>query len=266
MAAGNALQLFLDPPAGAERWRVLRKGTDSFKGPDDTDAVVLEGDARHFIDTESLKNDQAAFYRPFYWINGAWVAGETNHGTPTATYEDHSTDTVSFLRDRLERGLLVECERGDLSAELGYVQVYTAPPSLDQNIRWPLVTVQLDGEGQGDRAIGEDIGDSYFDDDGWFDSEGYLAFVKVSIVAWALNSDERIDLRKALRRILVANLPVLDGSGFQQVEFTFSDHDAVSGEFNAPVYQALCNFQCLAPVRVSHRVGTITSVTSTLHD
>uniref|UniRef100_A0AAU6W1U6 Uncharacterized protein n=1 Tax=Pseudomonas phage Touem01 TaxID=3138548 RepID=A0AAU6W1U6_9VIRU len=267
IAIGNALQVVIEPPKGAKYWRVLRKGSDSFSGVDDEFALnVFEGENRSFVDTESLTNEVMAFYKPYYRVGDAWIEGASNYGTPAAIYVDHSTDVPSFLRDRIEAGMLVEVQRGSFVTDLGYIQVFTAPPSLEQNIQLPVITVQLDHESPGERAIGEDIYGDEFDDDGWEDSEGWLAAVNVSIVCWSLNSDERVEMRRALRRVLVANLGVLDSKGIQQVSFNLTDIDAVSGEFNAPMYQVMCNFSCVAPVRVSGRVGVIEDVDVTVRD
>lgn len=261
IAVGNALRLFLEPPAGATKWRVLRKGSDTIASFDDPSALlVFEGETKFFVDAASLPNEVMAFYKPFYWVNGAWVAGQGSSGTPAAIYEDHSTDVVAFLRERLEAGLQVEVQRGNFNTELGYIQVYTAPPSLEQNLMFPCVTVELNDEGRGESGIGEDIGSDEDDEE----SEGWLEDVSVSMVAWSLNPLERIELRKALRRLLLANLPVLDDHGIQQVSFRFSDVNAVNGEFGAPVYQVLCNLSCVAPARVSARVSTIQDVVVTL--
>lgn len=264
---GNALRIFVEPPTGAKYWRVLRKASDTFEGgPDDEYATaVYEGENKSFVDALSLPNEQMAFYKPFYRIGSEWIAGATGSGTPAATFQDHSTDVISVLRERLEAGMLVEVERGNIVTELGYVQVYTAPPSLEQNLQLPLVTVELDHEGPGERGIGEDIYGDEFDGDDWADSEGWLASVSASIVAWSLNSDERIEMRKALRRILLANLPVLEAAGIQQVSFSFTDVNAVNGEFGAvPMYQVVCNFTCIAPARISAHVGSIEDVEVTV--
>lgn len=264
--AGNALRLFLQPPAGAVSWRVLRKGADDFTDQNDPAAfLVYDGDEKIIVDAEFLTNEVMVFYRPFYFDGTTWTAGPTNHGTPTATYADHSTDVLAFMRDRLERGLLVEVQRGNLTHELGYVQVYTAPPALEQSLRFPLVTIHLDNESPGVRGIGENISGDEFDEVGfqWEESEGWLADVQLSIIGWSLNSDERIELRKCIRRIIIANMPVLATRGIIQVNLTQQDVDAVNGEFGAPVYQVMSSFSCLAPVRVSDQVGAIRVVTLT---
>ena len=155
---GNALRLFIEPPADAVRWRVLRKGSDTFSGdPEDPSALVAyEGDERVVVDAAHLQNEVMAFYRPFYLsFAGIWTPGPTAYGTPASIYEEHTTDVMSLVRERLEAGLKVEVERGSLVHELGYVQVYTAPPSQEQNLLFPLVTITLSSESSDVRAVGE---------------------------------------------------------------------------------------------------------------
>lgn len=264
--AGNALRLFVEPPAGAVRWKILRKGSDSFSGHDDPSALVAyEGDERVIVDSSYLQNDVMAFYKPFYTADGlAWTAEATASGTPSATYEDQTTDVLSFLRERLEAGLQVEVQRGSLVNELGYVQVYTAAPSLERDLKFPLVTLHLDSEDPTARVLGEAIGHDDFDaiGDEWTESEGWLSSVVVSVIGWSLNADERIELRKAIRRVIVANLGVFADRGWQQVSVSLRDMDAVSGEYSAPVYQVMGTFTCVAPVVVSGRVGTMKTLIS----
>lgn len=257
LPVGNALRLFIQPPAGAVRWKVLRNGNGIFSGHDDTlAAVAYEGDDHVTLDTAFLQNEVMAFYRPFYTSDGVtWDAGPVANGTPAATYEEFSTDVMSLLRERLEAGLLVEVQRGNLISEFGYVQVYTAAPSLESDLRMPLVTLHLDSEEPAERGIGEYIGGDGFDVIGseWQESEGWLARVNISMIGWSLNADERIELRKALRRIVVANLSVFEAAGFATVNLSQQDVDAVSGEYPAPIYQVMNTFTCLAPVRVGSR-------------
>lgn len=259
MAIGNALRVFLTPPTGAEYWRVLRKGTDDIVDESDAGAIVaFEGDHRIFIDSAYLTNEVRAYYVPFYRINGAWVRGQSGYGTPTPTYEDYSTEVVSVLRDRLEAGLAVEVQRGNLMNELGYIQVLTAPPNMNMNIQLPLVTVTLEGESRDLRGIGEDTMGDFLeaDSDEWLEHEGWLAGVQVSIVGWSLNPDERIELRKAIRRVIVGNLTVLADKGMLLPNLSLKDDDAVNGEFgDTPMYLVTGFFTCTAPVRVGHMAG-----------
>lgn len=264
MAIGNALRLYLAPPAGAEYWRVLRKGTADITGLDDDNAVLAyEGDNRVFIDSAFLQNEVKAFYRPFYRINGDWVPGEVADGTPASTYEDYSTEVLGLVRERLEAGLMVEVERQTILNDLGYIQVMTAPPSMSQNISFPLVTVTLEDESPSGRGIGEDTVGDYFDDDDdlWLEQEGWLANVRLSIVGWSLNPTERIELRKAIRRVMVANFTVFADKGVSLPHLSLSDTDAVNGEFETPLYLVNGDFTCTAPVRVGHMAaGTIVDV------
>lgn len=265
VAIGNALKLFLTPPANAEYWRVLRKGTDDIADENDPYALVAyEGDDRAFTDCVSLQNDVRAYYTPFYRINGAWVRGQGNYGTPSATYVDASTEVLSLVRDRLEAGLTVEVERGNLMNELGYIQVLTAPPSMNMNISFPLVTVTLEEESPSVRGIGEDLTGQFTDveDETWLEEEGWLANVRLNMVGWSLNPDERIELRKAIRRVIVGNLNVFAAKGIVLPQLTLSDTDAVNGEFGeTPLYLVSGDFTCTAPVRVGHMAGgTITDI------
>lgn len=251
---GNALRLFIQPPATAVAWRVLRKDADSFSGPDDADALIAyEGDEKIFIDCNSIQNEVPQFYKPYYTANGTtWTAGATATGTATADYKDYTTDVLQLVRDRLEAGLYVECQRQNFLTETGSIAVYTAAPSLERDLRLPLVTVHLESEEPGDRALGENISGDTFDSIGiaWEESEGWLASTTLTIIGWSLNSDERIELRKALRRIIIANLEVFSAAGIEQVNFTQSDIDAVNGEYPAQIYQVMCNFTCVSPIRV----------------
>lgn len=259
VAIGNALKLYLTPPANAEYWRVLRKGTDDIADENDPYALVAyEGDDRAFVDCASLQNEVRAYYTPFYRINGAWVRGQGNYGTPVSIYEDASTDVLSLVRDRLEAGLTVEVERGNLMNELGYIQVLTAPPAVHMNISFPLVTVTLEEESPSVRGIGEDVSGQYTDeeDDTWLEEEGWLANVRLNMVGWSLNPDERIELRKAIRRVIVGNLNVFAAKGIVLPQLSLSDADAVNGEYgDTPLYLVAGDFTCTAPVRVGHMAG-----------
>lgn len=264
LAVGNALRVFLEPPAGALMWRVLRKGADTFVDQDDPDAFrVCEGDEKSFVDFEYLQNGSVYHYRAFYWNGMDWTASASATGTPNATYEDCSTDALVVVRDRINAGLQAEVARGTLRPKSGSIQVLTAPPVME-DVRWPLVTVQLVNEGPGERGIGEILEPDEFDGIGydWSDNEGWLARVQLAITAWSMNPDERITLRQVLRRLVVANLPVFDDAGIQQVEFSQQDFDAVGGEYPAPVYQSMGTFNCLAPVSVGGDVPAIRDVIS----
>jgi hypothetical protein len=263
LPVGNALRLFIEPPAEFDRWRVLRKSTDTIASADDPSALVVhDGDERIFIDAAFLKNDERAYYRPFYSLDDGvtWVPGASAYGTPVSSYAETTTDVLGFLRDRMEAGLTEEVRRGNLVNDLGYIQVYTAAPSLERDLAFPLVTMHLEKESPSDRAIGEDIDAIGIGQD----DEGWLQDVTVAVIGWSLNGDERIELRKAIRRIVLANMAVFSDKGWLLINLTAEDVDALGGEYPAPLYQAVFSFSCVAPVRVTGApdIPTIASIIS----
>lgn len=267
LSIGNAVRLLLEPPAGAVRWKVLRKGSDSFTGHDDDESfLAYDGNDKAIVDCDFLLNDVPSFWRPFYTADGGatWEAGPTATGTPRASYDELTTDVFSLVRDRLEAGLRVEVERQVIAAELGFVQVFPSPPGVHDDLRFPLVTMHLESEARAESAIGEYIGGDEFDAAAfdWGDQEGWLASVHLQIATWSTNADERVELRKALRRIVVGNLSVFDAAGITQVGFEMSDVDYLNGEFGAPVYQTMANFSCQAPVRVGGRITAVRDISA----
>ncbi len=184
-------------------------------------------------------------------------------GTPSATYADATTDVLSFLRERIESGLKVEVDRGNLINDLGYIQVFNAAPSLERDLKFPLVTIHMESEEPSIRGMGDEFAD-YFDslDDEWVEVEGWLASVRLTVIGWSLNGDERIELRKALRRIVVGNLPVFASKGWQQIEFSQQDIDAVNGEYAANIYQVMNTFTCVAPVVITSGVDLVRDISS----
>jgi len=86
--------------------------------------------------------------------------------------------------------------------------------------------------------------------------------VRVTVVGWSLNSDQRIELRKAIRRLIIGNLDVFDGFGWAEVSLSLQDIDAINGEYPAQLYQAVGTFSCVAPVRVGGPVAAISQVIS----
>lgn len=264
--AGNALQVSLAPPAGVLLWRLLRKGNDTFAGEADPQALVAyEGTELTITDAAAgLVNEAPAFYKVYYWNGDAWTASATVSGTPRATYADASTDALSLVRDRLEAGLKVEVARGTFRPAAGYIQVLTAPPVAEE-VELPIVTVHLENERPAERGLGEMIAPDELDglSGKWIEHEGWLADVRIEVTAWSLNPDERIALRKAVRRILVANLAIFDAAGLVEVAFEQSDRDLINGEFAAPVYQAMTNFSCQAPVIVTSESDPVADVVLT---
>ena len=254
IAAGAALRIFLTPPVGAIAWRILRLPTDTFAGPSDPLATLVHaGTSKSVLDDGGLIDGSLYWYRIYYWSGTAWTASESVSASPSATYTDESEDALTVLRDRLEAGLLVEVQRGHLVHVDGAIPVLTAPPVYDDT-RFPVVTVHLQNESPAERYIGENLtGDD--NDIDWFsgtstDSQGWLAETTLTVMGWALNPDARKDLRKAIRRVIVANLPVFDEHGLLNVSFTQQDTEDFTA-YSAPVYQVMTTVTCKTPILVS---------------
>lgn len=254
---GNALRLHLRPPAGALRWRVVRRADAAFSGPapDDAQVVVFEGSEKVFLDTAFVMNDVLLFYRAYYFTSAdesVYTESNVASGMSVSNYREQSEDVLTFLRERLLVGLQVEVQRGTLSHIDNYIPVYNAAPALETDIRFPLVTIHLESDDPTERGIGEVLAPDVFDSIGdiWGESEGWIAATRLTVIGWSQNSDERIELRKALRRLVIANLQVFASKGWQQIEFGQQDIDSIDGEFPVPLFQVLGNFTCLAPVVV----------------
>lgn len=262
LSVGNAIRVILDPPDGSLYWRILRNTTGTFSGEaDPSSMLVYEGVENFAVDTGSLQNGTPYYYCAFYWNGSTWAADTAASCTPNATYQDSSTDVLSVVRDRIDAGLQVEIARGTLVPQSGEIKVLTAPPFF-QDTRWPVVTVHLLSEAPAERGLGEVLVPDNFDfsDGEWNEGEGWLARVQLAVIGWSENPDERISLRQALRRLIVANLSVFDSKGMIEIEFSQQDVDAISGEYPAPVYQSAGTFTCTAPILVGDQVDEITDV------
>lgn len=266
IAAGNAIRIFLQPPATAKSWRILRKTTDSFVDQNDPTSVkVFDGDEVVVVDTIGLINEIPYFYKPFYFDGTVYTAGASQSGTPAARYGDLSVDVLSFVRERIELGLKTEIKRGTLIHKNKAIPVFTAPPVFEESV-WPLVTVHLQNDAPGERALGEVIAEDTFDSvAGWTETEGWLANVSLQIIGWAQNPDERIALRQALKRIIIANLPVFDSKGIVEPAFSQQDTEDFSS-YNAPVYQCVGTFTCIAPTLVGANFSEVQQVISTIKE
>jgi hypothetical protein len=253
LAAGNALRVLLAPATGASRWRLLRKDVDAFSGWDDATAlVVFDGnDAKAITDVSGLINGEQVFYRLYSLVDAAWVdSGVSVAATPTADMVDLGTDVLELVRSRLEAGFKVYCDRGTLKIDSGFIPVLNASPQVEET-PLPIVTVHLQNQGTEVRGIGEMIAVDVFDDDTaeWLSVEGGLDRVQLTIVCWSINSDTRIVMRKALRAILQANLPVWDAAGLVTPSWSMQDLEDYQ-TYQVPMFQTVCTLDCLAPAAV----------------
>lgn len=263
LPAGNAIRFFVTPPDGAITVRVLRRTADAFTGHDDAGAFRVSESLDHYVvDTTALVNGQTYFYKPYALVGASWVAGPAVSCKPEAIYEDWSTAVVEIVRDRLAAGLVVEIQRGALQHDLGKIPVLIASPTFEDT-KWPVVTIHVGSDSSDNRFIGETIEPDWFDfiGDEWVGTEGWLSRVQLNIAGWALNADVRSALRKAIKRILIANLPVFDDKGMFEISMTQQDVDDFQS-YSAPVYQSICQFSCLARSAVTSVEGPIREVIS----
>lgn len=263
LAIGDALRVFWSAPTNAARTIVLRKATNDISGPADTGAKVVhdsrDTDVVSALDIGAV-NGTTFYYRDYHHDGATWVdGGVTLAGMSASTYVDESADPLSLVRDRLAAGLAVEVQRGNLMHETGAIPVLTAPPVFEET-RWPVVTIHLQDESPAERFLGETYGADTTDGTDWAEREGWLGKQSLDIMGWSLNPDERVELRKALRRILVGNLPVLDAQGLTSVDIRFSDMEDFES-YNAPVYQVRATLSANFPVQVGGSVPAIVDIT-----
>lgn len=269
---GNAVRVVLAPSAAAIKTRVLRKTTNNISGATDaTASIVYENNGSYFVDSTGLTNGTEYFYGAYEWINGAWAAAGSAAGiTPNATANFQGPDPLSLLCDRLDEGLqaeIVEQAAASSTPALTHannrIPVFSAPPQED-NVQWPCVTVHLRSDATSGRGLGEGIANDFLDTDSgdWTSLEGALFRNDLEIICWSLNPDERIALRKAVKKVLLGNLPVFDDAGMVNIDLSAGDTEDFES-FSAPVYQTTFTMSCLAPGAVDSSVAPITSVTMT---
>jgi len=252
-AVGNAIKIFLAPPASAVGWILLRNLSGAFAAQNDPSAAtIFSGNGETYIlDVFALVNGTRYYYGVFYFDGAAWTAGNVVSATPNVSYSDQSVDVLGIVRDRLDVGLQNEIALGTLTPACGVIAVLNAPPVFEET-NWPVITVHVASDGSGERAGGDLIFPDAFDPVAglWNESQGWLARVQLTVVGWSKNPDERIALRKALRKIVIGNLEVFDRVGMIAIDFSQSDVDELSA-YPAPVYQSMCSFSCEAPAGVA---------------
>ena len=267
MPAGTAVQVFLQPPTGARKWRLLRKGSDTFSGYDDPAAALIteSSDEKTILDMQGLANGQLYYYRAYYWNGTAWSATATVSATPGLAFADVGPDPLLIVRQRIDDGLRGLVKRGDLKHPKGHIQVLASLPSID-DVVLPVVTVALKGDGPIERGIGDGISSGLYDEDlnEWQDVEGWFARVSLEVNAWTFNVEERISLRRAIRALVIANLSVFDSAGLQLIEFSQSDADDPA-TYGAPMFISNGVFSCTVPAAVTYDEAAIREVISTLH-
>lgn len=268
LAVGNAVQIAVQPPETALRWRVLRNTTGVFPAFDDPASILIRDvsstEPGQFIDYSNLVNGTLYYYQAFYWDGSAWSTDAPVGVTPATTYQDDSVDPLSIMVARMQAGINAEVARNALKPTDGKIAVLSAPPVFEDT-RFPVVSVHLQSEAPMNRALGEEIANDTFDNQsGLFDDhEGWVAKTQLQIVGWSLNADERIELRKAIRRIILANLAVFEEAVMMQIEFSQQDVEDFT-TYSASVYETVGTFSCMTPLSVNVQRDTVADVVSTV--
>lgn len=265
LAIGNAVRIVLAPPAGATRWRLLRKPADNFSGQDDPAALVVLDSKQTIstVDRQSLTNTTTYFYRAYYLAGATWTESATVPVTVTADYQEVTDDVLTMVIDRLNLGLFVELQRGKLKHPNGRIPVLPAFP-FGKEIAWPVVTVHLSSDGSDGRGIGETLMPDEFDGDDWEIGEGWLSRVRLDVIGWSQNPIERASIRQAIRRVIIANLPVFDSAGMVQIDMSQMDAEEPHGEKNTVIYKSVGSFSCVAPVQIISKQDEIVDVELTV--
>lgn len=236
--------------------RLLRRVDASFAGPNDPNAAkVYEGTEEPPFTDIGVTDATQYYYKDYGFDGAAWLDNDAppQSVTPNATYEEGTLDVRKLLKARLAAGFAQEIARGLLPLKttverpVAAVKLLLAPPDSREN-QWPVCSIHLDSESPIDRGVGEDItGNTAVDQ-----SEGWLAQPIFAIEAWSQNADERHELQRSIRRILQANLSVLNDLGVAQVEFDSKDVDflAPQSPFGITVYCTSFGLRCKVPTFV----------------
>jgi len=245
VAVGNAISIFLAPPTGVEFWRVIRNETGSFGNQND-DVLIYEGSDKLIIDTAAIENNVTYFYTPFYWNGTVWLRGNTKSLASQFLIFDRSTDVLSLVRDRLDRGLNNFITRGDLAHASGQVNVLIASPQIE-GVDFPIVTVHLESDNDQERFINDDAFADIENKDGTVTATtGYLSNVTLEIVSRHLNADERNEYRDAIKAVLIGNIEVFESKSLSEIRYQFQDSEEFE-RYPAPFYFSRCTMACLAP-------------------
>lgn len=265
LSAGNAVKLVLRLSTGSAYQRILCKTSDTFTGPDDPNALMVVDlcSSDFWVDArDSLVNGVPVFYRAYEWIATNWVDIGGSFGvTPATSYVPDVLDVQEFVRARVQLGITAAVARQQLFPPSGAIEVVTAPFGLSETTTFPTISVHLENTGPDVRGLGDEVeGDLFVSPDTWYATEGWLAQTSLNIVGVSQNADERIQLRKVLRQIIQANLPVFSGVGMSLIEFRQSDSEEFV-ENNTPLYRTNGSFNAVAPAWIRSPAGIIDEIT-----
>lgn len=267
---GTAASLTLGLSADAEAWRLLRRPDEDFDATDGATVVIASGEPTGelipILDYADLTNGVPAYYRLDERVDGAWVpSGDTAEIVPAYLAEPlyRSPDLASLMRDRLASALKAEVVAGRLRHESGEIPVLTAYPQID-SARLPLVTVILTDRRAEVRGIGEIVTPDLWEGGAWDSFEGWLDRSTIQIGVWSLNHVDRLQLRDAVQRAILLNLPILDDAGFTLPDLSESDTQDFE-TFGAPVYQSIFTLSALHAALVRTVTPAIRIVEATVN-
>ncbi|WP_293372304.1 hypothetical protein [Nevskia sp.] len=264
--AGDAVILQMQQAPGGDDVprRVLRRTDAAFAGPADPDATLIYQGANPRVVDLRASNGSTWYYKAFDLVDGVFVdnASPAVQATPQSRYQPLGVDFEAVLKARLELGLQQEMTRGLLRVKLLGRNGAQPPlkiavvygPAVFGETDWPVVSVQLKNNAPGERGIGETLfGGSEFEGESW------LAMQSVEIAAWTQNPDQRREMRLALTRIVIANLPVLEALGVVVGDPRVSVMDFLdNGQFLVPVYTAVVSFSAQVPEGIAATInGTV---------
>ena len=249
LPAGNAIHVIVRPPADAVAWRLLRRGTDVFAGPDDPDALVVGdwGDWDAVVDDTGLTNGRAYFYRAYYRDAEGDDLPPSATGTAEPYYgaADVGPSPLRVVRERLTVTLKNMIAAGQLSVANRAVQIVTAPFMQPDKTRFPVLSLHLDSDRPSDQMIGAHAGGEAIGD-AWEDRSGWWSDVTINILALSLNPDERLALGEAVKHAIITNLPIFEANGMMRPLLSITHTELQPDASNAPVFVAACTFTCQA--------------------
>lgn len=266
-AAGEAVKLYVTPPAGASYWRILRKSASAITGVDDSSAVMIAERTRceMVLDWEGLENGTTYTYAVFYWVGGEWTAPDTATAVPAASYSGGGVEPVRMILDRLKSGFDAEIAAGTFATPSGLIDTHANPLMLPDNMTFPCVGVHLDSSAPDEFAIGDVLRPDSDNGDGTISVwEGTVWTYRLSAVGISLNQMERLSLRQVIGRVLSANHEIFELMGLQDMTFSQSDHEDLQ-QNNAPLYLTTAAISCHAVEWVARVQPKVTSFTIKNH-
>lgn len=271
LPVGSAAEISVNVDGGVNRLRLLRKTADTISGWDDPAATVVCDESvavysqirliPSLLDLSAIQGT-TYYYAAFGYhvASAAWRASVSAAITIAASAELVSPDPLIEIADRLRKGLAERVAASAIKPASGGIEVLFAPPLIDRT-HWPVVTVHLDSDQSSERAIGEFSAPDLYDPDldAWDEGEGWLSRYVITVIGWTPNPEERLSLRRAIKHILMGNLPAFEQLGIVTPELTQRDIEDMD-RYEIPMYQTLATLTCLAPAWFAGRTAAVDDI------